>query len=338
MKIAIDAMGGDCGLTATIPATLAVLEAYPDITQVHLFGDEAAINNALDSAEGLVANPSLKQRLQIRHAARQINMTDKPATVLRERSETSMLLALRALAADEVDACVSSGNTGALIGLARHCCGTFEGVRTVAICAQLPNLDHPSYLLDVGANVDCSASQLHQFARMGCGLVNSLYPLDQSMGQKPKVRALSIGVESGKGNQVVTDAVALCADDASMDFAGLIEANQLLMDDCDVVVCDGFTGNIALKACEGTADYIRRYVQQALSDNSRQLSGVEQSSQRLLQAVQTARFNGAVLLGLRRTVIKSHGASDAAAFQAAIVKAITLEQGDFTQKMMKQLS
>jgi glycerol-3-phosphate acyltransferase PlsX len=208
----------------------------------------------------------------------------------------------------------------------------------VAICAQLPNLDHPSYLLDVGANVDCSASQLHQFARMGCGLVNSLYPLDQSMGQKPKVRALSIGVESGKGNQVVTDAVALCADDASMDFAGLIEANQLLMDDCDVVVCDGFTGNIALKACEGTADYIRRYVQQALSDNSRQLSGVEQSSQRLLQAVQTARFNGAVLLGLRRTVIKSHGASDAAAFQAAIVKAITLEQGDFTQKMMKQLS
>ena len=338
MKIAIDAMGGDCGLTATIPATLAVLEAYPDITQVHLFGDQAAINKALDSAEGLVANPSLKQRLQIRHAACQINMTDKPATVLRERSETSMLLALRALAADEVDACVSSGNTGALIGLARHCCGTFEGVRTVAICAQLPNLDHPSYLLDVGANVDCSASQLHQFARMGCGLVNSLYPLDQSMGQKPKVRALSIGVESGKGNQVVTDAVALCADDASMDFAGLIEANQLLMDDCDVVVCDGFTGNIALKACEGTADYIRRYVQQALSDNSRQLRGVEPSSQRLLQAVQTARFNGAVLLGLRRTVIKSHGASDAAAFQAAIVKAITLEQGDFTQKMMKQLS
>ena len=338
MKIAIDAMGGDCGLTATIPASLEVLEAYPDITQVHLFGHETAINKALDSAEQLLANPSLRQRLNVRHAECQINMTDKPAVVLRERRDSSMLLALRALAADEVDACVSSGNTGALIGLARHCCGTFEEVRTVAICAQLPNVDHPTHLLDVGANVDCTPSQLYQFARMGCGLVKSLYPLDQTIGQKPKVRALSIGVESGKGNQAVTDAVALCGDDASMGFAGLIEANQLLMDDCDVVVCDGFTGNIALKACEGTADYIRRYVKQALSKKSGQLSDVDALSERLLQAVQTARFNGAVLLGLRRTVIKSHGASDANAFQAAIEKAITLEQGELTQKMRKQLS
>ena len=338
MKIAIDAMGGDCGLTATIPATLAVLKAHPRISQIQLFGLESAIYAALDSSDLLLTNPSLRQRLHVRHADTQIDMADKPASVLRERSESSMLLALKALAADEVNACVSSGNTGALIGLARHTCGTLEGVRTIAICAQLPNLNHPTYLLDVGANVDCSAGQLHQFARMGCGLVNSLHQDVKRHDQKPKVRVLSIGVESGKGNQTVTDVVKLCTNDQSMNFVGLIEANQLLMDECDVVICDGFSGNIALKACEGTADYIRRFAYQTLSSNSSQLDKFEPTSARLLQAVQTSRFNGAVLLGLRRTVIKSHGSSDAIGFQAAIEKAITLEQGELTEKMIEQLS
>ncbi len=337
MKIAIDAMGGDCGLAATIPASLSILKAHPRIAQIQLFGPEEAINNALHTADLMLADPSLRERLCVRHAEAQINMADKPSSVLRERRESSMLLALRALAVEEVDACVSSGNTGALVALARHSCGVLDGVRSVAICAQLPNLDHPTYLLDVGANVDCTADQLHQFARMGCALVKSNHFQSTRSELKPRVRALSIGIESGKGNQTVTEAVALCSADHSMNFVGLIEANQLLMDDCDVVICDGFSGNIALKACEGTAEYIRRFIHQSSSKDQLPLSESEQRSDRLLQVMQASAFNGAVLLGLKRTVVKSHGGSDAIGFQAAIEKAIMLEQGELTEKMIRQL-
>lgn len=325
MKIAVDAMGGDHGAAVTVPASLQALASSASIKHLFLFGREPDIEAALNTSALLQASPELSDRISIEHTDHVVDMTAKPADVLRQRQETSMYLALKAVAEGNADACVSAGNTGALVGLARHCCGLLDGIKRLAICAQLPTSRSNTFLLDVGGNVDCSGEQLHQFARMGCALVNALDSHTQS-----RVRALSIGAEAGKGNSAVNQAVELCEADPTLNFEGLIEGNQLLNGDCDVVFCDGFVGNIALKSCEGTASYIGASVHELLAA---QPASVLQSSVQLMRSIDPEKFNGAVLLGLKRPVIKSHGSSGAVGFAAAIQKAVDTSQGRLIEKL-----
>ena len=331
MKIAIDAMGGDFGVAVTVPAAIQSLIDNVSIEQVLLFGHEADIQSCLDASPLLKAYPKLSNRISIVHSDHIVEMSAKPADVLRQRQDTSMLLALNAVADGSADACVTAGNTGALVGLARHSCGLVEGIKRLAICAQLPTALSNTFLLDVGGNVDCSGEQLHQFARMGCALVNALNGRDEAVSMQPRVRALSIGAEAGKGNSAVNAAVQLCEADSQMHFEGLIEGNQLLEGVCDVIFCDGFVGNIALKSCEGAASYIRSSAHKLLRFES--ASSLNDDYARLMQAMDPEQFNGAVLLGLKQPVIKSHGSSGAIGFAAAIQKAVDVSLGQLIQKL-----
>ena len=330
MKIAIDAMGGDFGVAVTIPASLQALASNASIDQIILFGHKEHIQPCLDENSLLQRSPELLDRVSVVHSAHIVDMSAKPADVLRQRENTSMLLALKAVAEGSADVCVSAGNTGALVGLARHCCGLIDGIKRLAICAQLPTSKSNTFLLDVGGNVDCSGEQLHQFARMGCALVDSLGGKTQS-----RVRALSIGTEAGKGNSAVNLAVELCEADPHLHFQGLIEGNQLLEGDCDVIFCDGFVGNIALKSCEGAASYIRSSARELLSASS--ASDLEDNVAKLMCAIDPEQFNGAVLLGLKRTVIKSHGSSGEAGFAVAIQKAVDSCHGQLIEKLESAL-
>lgn len=339
MRIAIDAMGGDFATAVTVPASINALANNLDITQIILFGDQGTINSQL---KPLLAKPiyqSLADKISIQHTQHSVQMSDKPAEVLRQQLGTSMQLALNAVVNDQADACISAGNTGALIGLARHSLGLLYGVKRLAICAQLPTLRSNTYLLDIGANVDCSAEQLHQFAKMGSALSASIHGRANTsnhascgISNEPRVRALSIGAEAGKGNMAVNKAVALCESDSSINFEGLIEGNALLNGDCEVIFCDGFVGNIALKSCEGTAGYIRLSFEESIvgvDQGGKSVKGFEQ----MLEAIDPEQFNGACLLGLNHLVFKSHGASTEKGFSAAINKAANAVTGGLIEKL-----
>jgi len=318
MKIAIDAMGGDLGPAPVVEAVLAVLAEDEDLSRVVMVGDGALIEPLLAASD---KSESLVSRIELLHSATAIAMSEQPAQVLRQRRDSSMLAALTRLADGGVDACVSGGNSGALVGLSRHFVGLHAGIKQLAICAQLPTHSGAGYLLDVGANVDCSGEQLHQFARMGTALVNAL-----GIAASCRCRALSIGVEDGKGSAAVKRAATLCEADSSLRFEGLIEGDRILCGDAEVIFCDGFAGNIALKSCEGAAQYIR-----SLAATAKQVEGSVVGDGDWLAAVDPARYNGAYLLGLNRIVVKSHGGSDRAACIAAINKAIAAVKGGFIE-------
>lgn len=332
MKIAIDAMGGDFGVAVTIPASLQALVSNASIEQIILFGHKEPIQSCLQDNVLLKTSPELLDRVSVVHTNHVVDMSAKPADVLRQREDTSMLLALKAVTEGDVDAFVSAGNTGALVGLARHYVGLLDGIKRLAICAQLPTFKSNTFLLDVGGNVDCSGEQLHQFARMGGALVNAL---DNALHDNTQARicALSIGAEAGKGNSAVNLAVQLCEADSTLNFEGLIEGNQLLEGNCDVIFCDGFVGNIALKSCEGTASYIRSSACELLAEASASVSDSEDNTARLMRAIDPEQFNGAVLLGLKQPVIKSHGSSGVAGFAVAIQKAVDASQGQLIKKL-----
>ncbi len=307
MRIAIDVMSGDLGAEVPVAAALRALNDRSDITQILLVGDQTIIQQQLNQLATADAFRHTPDQISVLHADHVVDMAARPADVLRQKRDTSMLLALKEMQSGRADCCISAGNTGALVGLSRHLFGLLPGVKRLAICTRLPTSFGETYLLDIGANVDCDGEQLHQFACMGAALVASLRP-----GDLPRVRALSIGAEAGKGNQAVNEAEQLCNAENRFRFDGLIEANQLLSGECDVIFCDGFAGNIALKACEGTAQYIR-----ALASESVTVPAA------LVDAIDPEQFNGAYLLGLKQLVVKSHGSSDEVGFAAAIDKAAT---------------
>ena len=335
MRLVIDAMSGDRGCEVAVTAALSALAEHSRCSQCILVGDEPRLQAAIEQA--LQAVPALQSelaRVSIEHSDGVMPMTARPRDVLRGLEPTSMRTAVAMLADGRADVCVSAGNTGAMLALSRHLLGSLEGIRKPAICAQLPSLGGLSYLLDVGANVDCSAAQLHQFAQMGTALVSAVHGI-----AAPKARALSIGREAGKGNEVVTAAAALCAADPALQFAGLVEGDELLTGDCEVIFCDGFVGNVALKTSEGTANYIRAVTAQHFaSGSSGAASGKPPAS--TLQALQElgammnpARYNGACLLGLNKLVFKTHGNSCETGWQAAIDRALSACDADLVARL-----
>ena len=285
-------MGGDDGPLATIPAVLFALQAKPDL-EVILVGQEAGIKEALGEA---VAH----QRLSILSATDTIRMDELPARALRHGKQSSMWKAVDMVAQGHADACVSAGNTGALMAISRHLLKTLPGIDRPAICAALPTRAGHTYMLDLGANVSSDSEQLLQFAVMGAALVEALYHK-----LLPTVSLLNIGIENTKGHEVLQRAAELIKD-SGLNYSGFVEGTDLYTGEMDVIVTDGFTGNIALKSSEGMAEYMLDLMQQALNKNILTRFAALLSGKSLRQSVgniDPRNHNGASLLGLRGLVV-----------------------------------
>jgi len=310
--LAIDAMGGDHGLNTTIPAVIATLKHYPKL-QIQLFGDQTAIEAALTQHQADLS------RIQIRHADQVVDMDEAPSKALRGKKTSSMRLAINAVADGSADAIVSAGNTGALMATAKFVLKTLPGIERPAICTLLPRVGGHTLMLDLGANVGSSGENLLQFALMGNVLAQAI-----DAKETPRIGLLNIGQEDMKGHPRIWEADALLKQ-WPLNYVGYVEANEVYTGDCDVVVCDGFDGNIALKSAEGVAKMIRHYMKAAFMRTWwTKLLGLIASP--VLKAfgnsIDPRRYNGASLLGLRGIVVKSHGGADALAFEYAIRQAI----------------
>ncbi len=319
IRLAVDAMGGDHGPRVTIPATRSVLSRLPDL-QVLLFGDQALIEPLLVGFD-----QSILSRIHIQHTAESIRMDDSVMVALRQKRQSSMRLAIEAVRDGQADACVSAGNTGALMALGRMVLKTCAGIERPAIMSALPTRQGACYMLDLGANVDASAEHLLQFARMGHLVVSALTDV-----KAPRIALLNIGEEEIKGNDTIKTANALLKA-SSMNYIGYIEGDGIFDDEADVVVCDGLHGNIALKTAEGVAHMIGNSLKAEFSRNvfTRLMAlAAMPVLRRLKQRLDPSRYNGGPLVGLNGTVIKSHGSADATSFAHALHVAIRAAEHD----------
>lgn len=319
-------MGGDLGATATVPAVVHFLCGNPDV-RILLFGDEPELRGRLRAR-------ALDERLQLIHCPQRVESGDRPAHALRHKRESSMWRALAAVAEGRAAACVSAGETGTLMAMGITALGTLPGIERPAICAALPTDSGRVYLLDLGANVDCDGDKLHQFARMGVARLQVAEQLPA-----PRVALLNVGAESGKGNRAVKSAAQLLAADTTLHFVGFVEGDALLRGTADLVVCDGFAGNVALKAIEGAA----RVFGERLRAAGRSLSGWRRWLARpvlesALGFLDPAQYNGASLLGLRGVVVKSHGGAERVGFGHALTVALAEARGGLPDRIALRLT
>lgn len=312
IRIAVDCMGGDHGPLATVPAALAFAGAHADAEMI-LVGPQATVEQALAGAERM-----LPGRVRIVHAPEIVAMDEPPASALRGKRESSMRVAIDLVKAGEADCCVSAGNTGALMAMARFVLKMLPGIERPAIASVMPTQRGHTLMLDLGANVNCTAEQLLQFAVMGSALASAM---DHS--ERPSVGLLNIGEEEIKGNDVVKEAAELLRA-SGLNFYGNIEGDDIYKGTTDVVVCDGFVGNVALKTSEGLAQMLAAYLREEFKRNLfTRLAAVLALPviNAFKRRVDHRRYNGASLLGLRGIVVKSHGSADSFAFQFAIDRA-----------------
>ncbi|MEN9843207.1 MAG: hypothetical protein RLZZ612_1036 [Pseudomonadota bacterium] len=331
ITIAVDCMGGDHGLQITLPACSQFLERHPE---VHLI--------LVGRPEAKTASPFLAvhTRCQWVEAQDVVAMDDTIETALRRRKDSSMRVAVEQVKAGHAHAAVSAGNTGALMAIARYVLKTLEGIDRPAIASQLPNQKGGSTtVLDLGANVDCSAENLLQFAVMGSALVTATTQIPQ-----PSVGLLNIGEEAIKGNDTIKQAgelLRIAAVQNHLNFFGNVEGNDIFKGTTHIVVCDGFVGNVALKASEGLASMISGLIRQEFSRNWwTKLSGLV--AYPVLTAfkkrVDHRHYNGAALLGLRGLVFKSHGSADAFAFEQALNRAYDAARNGLIEKVQAQIA
>jgi glycerol-3-phosphate acyltransferase PlsX len=315
IRIAIDAMGGDAGLPVTLPAALSFLGRNPSAAVV-LVGDQAAIEAGL---RGSHPSEAMRERIEIRHASEVVGMDESPASALRSRRDSSMRVAVDLVRTAEAAAAVSAGNTGALMAISRFVLKMLEGIDRPAIATQLPNRHGgATTMLDLGANVDCEPRHYFEFALMGSALVSAL-----GGSQRPSVGLLNIGEEIIKGNETVRQAAELLRASA-LNFIGNVEGNDIFEGKAEVVVCDGFVGNVALKTSEGLARMLGEMIREEFTrDLKSRLAGLiaRPVLSRFKQRVDPRRYNGASLIGLRGVVFKSHGSTDALGFDNALQRA-----------------
>lgn len=305
--VALDAVGGDGGLDVTIAAALSSLQSHPDLDLV-LVGPEDLIRRHLG---GQVDQP----RLQIQHATECVEMDESPASALRFKKDSSMRVAINLVHEGKADACVSAGNTGALMATARFVLKTLPGIDRPAICGVLPRATGQVHMMDLGANIECSANLLFQFGVMATIMVRYLDGIE-----KPSVGLLNIGIENMKGNEAIKGASKLFRN-SRLNYHGFVEGDAIFTGDVDIIVCDGFSGNVALKTSEGLAQMLTKITREAFVYNwySRLLGGLAMPTLKsIFQRIDHRRYNGAALLGLRGPVIKSHGGADHVAFAHAI--------------------
>jgi glycerol-3-phosphate acyltransferase PlsX len=311
VTIALDAMGGDHGPSVVISAAALALVRHPDMRFI-VVGDEAKIGPEL------ATNPTLTGKCDVVHTDVAITMDAKPSQALRRgRWKSSMWLAIQAVRDNHADAVVSAGNTGALMAMSKFCLRTIHGVDRPAIAAIWPTVDAECIVLDVGANVGADSRQLVEFALMGAAMARALFGIE-----KPSVGLLNIGVEEVKGVEEIRKAAAVLKDaPLPIRYDGFIEGDDIGRGAVDVVVTDGFTGNIALKTAEGTAKQIGEYLRAAMGRSflARLGAVLAQGAFRALKEKMDPRqLNGGIFLGLNGIVVKSHGGTDATGFASAI--------------------
>ncbi len=309
ITVAIDCMGGDYGPSVTVPAALSFVRSHDDV-RVVLVGLEERIRPLL----GNVADP----RVFVRHASEVVAMDEPPALALRNKKDSSMRVAINLVKHGEADACVSAGNTGALMAISRFVLKMLPGIDRPAICAILPTTTGHTHVLDLGANVDCAPEHLLQFGIMGASLVSAIEHKD-----RPTVGILNIGEEDIKGNDVVKRAAELLKD-SGLNFIGNVEGDGVYKGEAEVVVCDGFVGNVALKASEGLAQMMATFLRQEFSRNllTKLIALIAMPVlNNFKKHVDHRRYNGASLLGLKGIVVKSHGSADTFAFANALGRA-----------------
>ncbi|HUX81696.1 MAG TPA: phosphate acyltransferase PlsX [Halothiobacillus sp.] len=324
VRIAIDVMGGDHGPEVTLAAAARFQTEHPGVT-LFLVGDETLIRQKL-------AQHALTEgdELTIVHAPEVVAMDESPAVALRSKKKSSMRLAIDLVKDGAAQAVVSAGNTGALMATAKFVLKTLPGIDRPAICTALPSMTGHTHVLDLGANVECNADHLFQFAVMGSVLVEAY-----DDNPAPKVGLLNVGAEAMKGNDTVKAAAALL-EDGPVNYIGFVEGDDIYRGTADVVVCDGFVGNVALKTSEGLAKMITQFLREEF--NRTLLSkaaalGAMPVLKRLKNRLDPGRYNGASLLGLQGIVIKSHGGADVAAFVSALGVALREIEKDVPRRI-----
>jgi glycerol-3-phosphate acyltransferase PlsX len=329
ITIAIDCMGGDNGPPVTVPAALEFVSAHKD-ANVLLVGVRDLIDAELERELRRDAG-----RVQVRHAAQSIAMDESPAAALRGKKDSSMRVAVELVKSGEAHAAVSAGNTGALMAISRFVLKTLPGIDRPAIVSVLPTVTGgTTYMLDLGANVDCGPEHLVQFALMGTTLVSAL-----EHKERPSVALLNIGEESIKGNEVVKQASELLRA-GNLNFIGNIEGDGIYKGRSDVVVCDGFVGNVALKTTEGLAQMLGSFLREEFARNPLTKLAALVAWPVLAafkRRVDHRRYNGATLVGLRGIVVKSHGSADRFAFRRAIERAFEEAQNDVIARISRRL-
>lgn len=326
ITIAIDCMGGDHGPNVTVPAALDFLSCNAD-ARVILVGLEEKLRAILPAP--------VPERVAIRHASEVVAMDEPPALALRNKKDSSMRVAINLVKEGEADACISAGNTGALMAISRFVLKMLPGIDRPAICAVLPTVKGHVHVLDMGANVDCSPEHLLQFGIMGAMLVAAVDHREQ-----PTVGILNIGEEDIKGNEVVKQAAELLRN-SGLNFIGNVEGDGVYKGEAEVVVCDGFVGNVALKTSEGLAQMLSTFLRQEFGRNLFTklvallalpvLKGFK-------RRVDHRRYNGASLLGLKGIVVKSHGSADAYGFRHAIERAAEEARGQVLSRIADQVA
>jgi len=313
VTIALDVMGGDHGPAAVIPAALATLERDDSVGFI-LVGLPEVLEQARRDSKDSYGN-----RLRYVAATEVVAMDELPAEALRRKKDSSLRVVIEQVKCGEADACVSSGNTGALMATARYVLKTLPGIDRPAIISAVPTLKGRSYMLDLGANVGCTAEHLLQFAIMGSVVAEDMLDIERA-----SVGLLNIGQEDIKGNEVVREAGELLGR-SGLNYIGFVEGDAIFKGEANVVVSDGFVGNVALKTMEGVASLIASYLRQEFNKSAlRKLQGLAASAalDALKHRLDARRYNGASLVGLNGVVIKSHGGADKLAFETAINTAI----------------
>ncbi len=329
MKIALDAMGGDHAPQVTVEGAIETLREHPDI-EIILVGDATKIEKELQGKKRLP-----KERLHLKHASEVISMDESPSYALRRKKDSSIKRAIELHKAGEADAVVTAGHSGVAMALSLFILGKVPGVDRPAIAASLPTLKKPFVLIDAGANVDCKPSNILEFAYMGVAYYRSIFSIDQ-----PRVALLSIGEEDTKGNELTKDAFRLLKA-SGLNFKGNIEGKDLFIGDADVIVCDGFIGNIVLKLSEGLAEVIMKMLKREISDIS---TGrlvyllMKPALRRFKKKTDYAEYGGAPLLGINGTCIISHGRSSAKAIKNAILVASNLAKAGLHRIISQELS
>jgi len=330
ITIAIDAMGGDHGLSIVIPACLRAI-GKNSVLKLILVGDSSQIAQHL-SLHGVVSH----DRIEIKHASQVVEMDELPSHAMRNKKDSSMRVAINLVKEEHAGACVSAGNTGALMAIARFVLKTLPGIDRPAIIAELPTYKGRTRVMDLGANVDSCAEHLFQFAVMGSALIQAL-----DHKKNPKVAVLNIGVEEIKGNDQVKRTAHMLSECDQINYVGYVEGNHFYSGDVDLVVCDGFVGNVALKASEGLAKLMLTVLKESFRRNLfAKFVGLLAlpAVSHLKRRMDPARYNGASMLGLNGIVIKSHGGANEVAFQYAIEHAVLQVKNNVVELLREQIA
>jgi glycerol-3-phosphate acyltransferase PlsX len=328
LTVALDAMGGDHGPPVIVPAAIRVLEGQPELRLI-LVGDRGTLEREIARHSSDHAD-----RLSVVHASQQVRMDELPSQALRTKKDSSMRVAIDLVKRGDAHACVSAGNTGALMATARFVLKTLPGIDRPAIIAALPSVTGHTHVLDLGANVESTPRQLFQFAVMGSVLVNAVDNIP-----RPAVGLLNIGQEEMKGNESVKEAAQLLAA-SDIHYVGFVEGDDIYRGTANVVVCDGFVGNVALKSSEGVASMIGHFIRQEFRRTvwSRAAGLISLPVLRAFRRrIDPREYNGASFVGLRGIVIKSHGSADVVAFSRAISLALAEIRKNVPERISQHL-